>query len=72
MVHPSLRHVKNTYGGAAKCLISSMIVKTPFLQHNRVGKVFMKAFKSNEDEEEIELLFKQAEERGGEEIAFKL
>ena len=32
----------------------------------------MKAFKSNEDEEEIELLFQQAEERGGEEISFKL
>jgi hypothetical protein len=72
MVHPNLRHVENSYGNCGKNLISSMIVKTPFLPHNRVGKVFMKAFKSNEDEKEIELLFQQAEERGGEEIAFKL
>jgi len=65
MVHPNLRRVENSYGNCGKNLISSMIVKTPFLPHNRVGKVFMKAFKSNEDEKEIELLFQQAEERGG-------
>jgi hypothetical protein len=65
MVHPNLRHVTNTYGGNGTSFISSTIVNTPFLPHDRVKKVFMKAFKSYEDEEEIELLFQQAEERGG-------
>ena len=32
----------------------------------------MKAFKSYEDEEEIEILFQQAEERGGEDVSYKL
>ena len=42
-----------------------MIVNTPFFPHNRVKKIFIKAFKLHEAEEEIELLFQQAEERGG-------
>ena len=65
MVHPNLRHVTNTYSGNGTSFISSTIVNTPFLPHDRVKKVFMKAFKSYEDEEEIEILFQQAEERGG-------
>ena len=65
MVHPNLRHGTNTYSGNGTSFISSTIVNTPFLPHDRVKKVFMKAFKSYEDEEEIEILFQQAEERGG-------
>jgi hypothetical protein len=49
-----------------------MVVKTPFIPHVRVKTVFLKAFKSYEDEEEIDLLFQQAEERGGGEISYKL
>ena len=72
MVHPNLQHVQSTYGDAGTLLNLSMITKTPFYPHNRVEKVFIKAFKSYDDEEEIDLLFQQAEERGGSEISYKL
>jgi hypothetical protein len=49
-----------------------MIIKTPFLPHNRVKKVFLKAFQSYKDENELDLLFQQAKERGGEDISHKL
>jgi hypothetical protein len=42
-----------------------MIVNTPFILHNRVKKVFLKAFSSYDDREVLELLSQQAEERGG-------
>jgi hypothetical protein len=71
MVHPDIRHIKQTYGHNG-LFSSSMIVKTPFLSHVRLKKVFLKAFKSYQDEEVLELLFQQAEERGGEEISYKL
>jgi hypothetical protein len=51
---------------------SSMIIKTPFLPHPRVKKVFLKAFQSYKDENELNLLFQQAEERGGDDISFNL
>jgi hypothetical protein len=72
MVHPSLQHIEITYGHKGISLSSSMIIKTPFLQHSRVEKVFLKAFKSYKDEEMLDLLFQQAEERGGEDISHKL
>jgi hypothetical protein len=72
MVHPSFTHIKITYGHNRISFSSSMIIKTPFLQHTRVKNVFLKAFKSYEDEEELDLLFQQAEERGGEDISHKL
>ena len=49
-----------------------MIVNTPFIPHVRVKTVFLKAFKSHEDKNELDLLFQQAEERGGEDISHKL
>jgi hypothetical protein len=73
MVHPSFTHIKITYGYKDRISFSSsMIIKTPFLQHTRVKNVFLKAFKSYEDEEMLDLLFQQAEERGGEDISHKL
>ena len=72
MVHPSFMNIKITYGHSHISLTSSMIIKTPFLQHTRVKNVFLKAFKSYEDEEMLDLLFQQAEERGGEDISYKL
>jgi hypothetical protein len=72
MLHPDLRHVENTYGGTASSFTSSMVEKTPFLQHFRVKKVFVKAFQSDKDEKELDLLFQHAEERGGEDISYKL
>ena len=72
MVHPDFCHIKSTYGFSGTSFSSRMIVKTPFLQHNRVKKVFLKAFQSYKDEEVLDLLFQQAEERGGEDIAYKL
>ena len=70
--HPDIDHVRNTYGRTNASFTSSMIVKTPFHAHNRVKKVFLKAFQSYKDEEVLDLLFQQAEERGGEDIAYKL
>jgi hypothetical protein len=70
--HPDIDHVRNTYGRTNASFTSSMIVKTPFLQHNRVKKVFLKAFNSREEEKVLDLLFKQAEERGGEDITYNL
>jgi hypothetical protein len=72
MVHPSFTHIKITYGQNHISFSSSMIIKTPFLPHTRVNNVFLKAFKSYEDEEMLDLLFQQAEERGGEDISHKL
>ena len=72
MVHPSFKHIEITYGQNHTSFSSSMIIKTPFLQHTRVKNVFLKAFKSYEDEEMLDLLFQQAEERGGEDSAYKL
>ena len=72
MVHPIFRHVENTYGNTVTSFSSSMIIKTPFLPHPRVKKVFLKAFQSYKDENELDLLFQQAEERGGEDISHKL
>ena len=72
MVHPSFKHIVITYGHSHISLTSSMIIKTPFLQHTRVKNVFLKAFKSYKDEEMLDLLFQQAEERGGEDISHKL
>jgi hypothetical protein len=71
-VHPDLRHVEKTYGNIGTSFSSSMIIKTPFLPHPRVKKVFLKAFQSYKDENELDLLFQQAEERGGEDISHKL
>jgi hypothetical protein len=71
-VHPDLRHVKKTYGRMGTSFSSSMIIKTPFLPHPRVKKVFLKAFQSYKDENELNLLFQQAEERGGDDISFNL
>jgi hypothetical protein len=72
MVHPNFHHIKSTYGHSGSSFSSSMIVKTPFHAHNRVKKVFLKAFQSYKDEEVLDLLFQQAEERGGEDISHKL
>ena len=72
MVHPEFAHIRRTYGYYASSFTISMIEKTPFLPHNRVKKVFLKAFKSIKDEEVLDLLFQQAEERGGEDISYKL
>ena len=72
MVHPSFKHIEITYGQNHITFSSSMIIKTPFLQHTRVKNVFLKAFKSYKDEEMLDLLFQQAEERGGEDISHKL
>jgi hypothetical protein len=71
-VHPDLRHIEKTYCNIGTSFSSSMIIKTPFLPHPRVKKVFLKAFKSYKDEEMLDLLFQQAEERGGEDSAYKL
>ena len=61
MVHPSFKHIKSTYGSTYGSTVasftSSMIIKTPFLPHTRVKNVFLKAFKSYEDEEMLDLLF---------------
>ena len=72
MVHPGFQHIKHTYGGNGSSFTSSMIVNTPFIPHVRVKTVFLKAFKSHEDEKVLDLLFQQAEERGGEDISYKL
>ncbi len=72
MVHPSFKHIEITYGQNKISFFSSMIIKTPFLPHPRVKKVFLKAFQSYKDENELDLLFQQAEERGGEDISHKL
>ena len=72
MLHPDIRHVRNTYGGIGSSFTSSMVMKTPFLQHNRVKKVFVKGFKLPGDEKVLDLLFQHTEERGGEDIAYKL
>ena len=69
MVHPDLGHVGKTYGYNRSSFTSSMVEKTPFLPHIRVKKVFLKAFESYKDEEKIDLLFQQAEERGGEDVS---
>jgi len=71
MVHPDLGHVGKTYGYNGSSFTSSMIVNTPFIPHVRVKTVFLEAFKSYEDEEVLDLLFQQAEERGGD-ISYKL
>jgi len=72
MVHPNFQHIESTYGDNGSLFTSSMIVKNPFFPHVRVKTVFLKAFKSYEDEKVLDLLFQQAEERGGEDISFKL
>ena len=72
MVHPEFAHIRRTYGYYASSFTISMIEKTPFLPHNRVKKVFLKAFKSIKDEEVLDLLLQQAEERRGEDISYKL
>ena len=72
MVHPDLHHVQQTYGENGSSFTTSMNVYTPYIPHARIKKVFLKAFSSYKDEGEIELLFQQAEERGGEEISHKL
>jgi hypothetical protein len=72
MLHPEIQHVRNTYGKNGPSFTSSMVEKTPFLQHCRVKKVFIKGFKLPGDEKELNLLFQHAEERRGEDIAYKL
>jgi hypothetical protein len=72
MLHPDIRHVGNTYGGWDSSFTTSTVEKTPFLQHFRVKKVFVKAFHSDKDEKDLDLLFQHAEETGGEDIAYKL
>jgi hypothetical protein len=71
IVHPNFHHIRTTYGNCSS-FTSSMVEKTPFLPHSRVEKVFLKAFKSHEDEKVLDLLFQHAERRGGEDIAFNL
>ena len=63
MVHPNFGHVTNTYGHNRSSFTSSMVEKTPFLLHVGVMTVFLKAFKSHD--KVLDLLFQQAEERGG-------
>ncbi len=72
MVHPNFLNMRQTYSNDDTSFSSSMIVKTPFFPHVRVKTVFLKAFKSHEDEKVLDLLFQQAEERGGEDISYKL
>jgi hypothetical protein len=61
IVHPNFHHIRTTYGNCSS-FTSSMVEKTPFLPHSRVEKVFLKAFKSHEDEKVLDLLFQR---RGG-------
>ena len=65
IVHPNFHHIQRTYLDNGSSFTSSMFEKTPFLPHIRVKKVFLKAFELYKDEEKIDLLFQQAEERGG-------
>ena len=65
IVHPDFKHIRFTYSFLASSFNTSMVEKTPFLSHNRVKKVFIKGFKSHEDEKVLDLLLQHTEERGG-------